>query len=273
MNKIGGVIGMTKIFIDPGHGGADSGATGNGLREKDLTLKISLKLRDILSNEYEGHSLRLSRTTDTSVSLSERTNMANSWGAHYLVSVHINAGGGTGFESYIYNGSYSGKPETNRLRGVVHDEVINETAFRDRGKKEANFHMLRESNMPAILTENGFIDHQEDAGRLKNDAFLTQLARGHAIGLAKAFGLQKKSGKMTHYRVVTGSFTSRKNAEKRVNELKNKGFTSFIDIFKRDGTTYYRVITGSYKNRTNAQKQVDALKKAGFKAFIDIYEA
>src|SRR5699024_12813356 len=99
MNKIGGVIGMTKIIIDPGHGGADSGATGNGLREKDLTLKISLKLRDILSNEYEVHSLRLSRTTDTSVSLSERTNMANSWGVYYLFTYHINDIGLTGVET------------------------------------------------------------------------------------------------------------------------------------------------------------------------------
>ena len=60
---------MTKIFIDAGHGGTDPGAQANGLREKDLTLKLALKTRDILNNEYEGHSLRLSRTTDATLSL------------------------------------------------------------------------------------------------------------------------------------------------------------------------------------------------------------
>ncbi|WP_337970017.1 N-acetylmuramoyl-L-alanine amidase, partial [Virgibacillus salexigens] len=173
---------MTKIFIDPGHGGNDPGATANGLREKDLTLEIALKLRNILNNEYEGHSLMLSRTTDQSVTLSSRTNMANNWGADYLVSVHINAGGGIGFESYTYNGSYPGKAETNRLRGIVHNSIVAETEFRDRGKKEANFHMVRESAMPAVLTENGFIDNASDAAALKSDAFLTKIARGHAEG-------------------------------------------------------------------------------------------
>lgn len=186
------MIKMVKIFIDPGHGGSDSGATGHGLLEKNLTLTISLKLRDILGNDYTGHSLKLSRTTDQTVSLNARTNAANQWGADYLLSIHINAGGGTGFESYIYNGNYGGKSETNRLRGYIHDSVRDETGLNDRGKKEANLHMVRESSMPATLTENGFIDNQNDANLLKTDAFLTKVARGHAKGLAKALGLNEK---------------------------------------------------------------------------------
>lgn len=83
---------MVKIFIDPGHGGSDPGATGNGLQEKTLTLQIALALRTILINEYEGVSLLLSRTSDQYVSLSDRTNAANSWGADFFLSIHINAG-------------------------------------------------------------------------------------------------------------------------------------------------------------------------------------
>lgn len=67
--------------------------------------------------------VRLSRYTDKTVSLNERTNQANAWGADLLTSVHINAGGGTGFESYIYNGSYPGKENTDRVRSKVHDLV------------------------------------------------------------------------------------------------------------------------------------------------------
>lgn len=71
---------MVKIFIDPGHGGTDSGATGNGLQEKAVTLEIALVLRTILTNEYEGVSVTMSRTSDKTVSLTERTEAANSWG-------------------------------------------------------------------------------------------------------------------------------------------------------------------------------------------------
>jgi N-acetylmuramoyl-L-alanine amidase len=188
---------LRKIFIDAGHGGADAGATAHGLKEKDLCLAIALKLRDILKREYAGHALHLSRTTDRTLTLKQRTDKANRWGADYLVSIHINAGGGTGFESYIYNGTYGSKGETNRLRGLVHDSIVAGTGFRDRGKKEANFHMLRESAMPGMLSENGFIDTAADSAKLKSDVFLNKIARGHALGLARALGLQKKNASGT----------------------------------------------------------------------------
>src|SRR5690625_391028 len=184
---------MKKIFIDAGHGGSDPGAIGNGLREKDINLAIALKLRQVLSLEYEGHTIKLSRNTDQTLSLKQRTDMANQWGADYLISIHINAGGGVGFESFTYSGNYARKMRTNQLRIVIHDAIIEETGFRDRGKKEANFHMLRESSMCAVLTESGFVDHHIDANKLKRETFINKIALGHAKGLAKAIGLTAKS--------------------------------------------------------------------------------
>lgn len=183
---------MSKIYLDPGHGGTDPGAQANGLKEKDVTLKIALKVRDILNRDYEGHSIRMSRTTDTTKSLAQRTNDANSWGADFFVSIHINAGGGTGYEDYIYNGSVSSNTVT--YRDKLHAEVMKQVDFTDRGKKRANFHVLRESNMPAALTENGFIDTVADANKLKSDAYLNRIALGHANGIAQALGLKRKSG-------------------------------------------------------------------------------
>src|SRR5699024_11444864 len=84
---------MVKIFIDPGHGGSDGGAAANGLKEKDVTLKIAKKIRSRLGN-YEGVGTKMSRTTDKYISLTGRTNMANSWNADFFLSIHINAGGG-----------------------------------------------------------------------------------------------------------------------------------------------------------------------------------
>lgn len=179
---------MVKIFIDPGHGGTDSGATGNGLQEKAVTLEIALALRTILTDEYVGVSVMMSRTSDKTVSLTERTDAANSWGADYFLSIHINSGGGTGFESYIYPGV--GAP-TSTYQSAVHTQVIHASGFHDRGKKTDNFHVLRESNMPAILTENGFIDTTADANNLKTSSFIESLARGHAKGLEQAFSLKK----------------------------------------------------------------------------------
>ncbi|WP_060210477.1 glucosaminidase domain-containing protein [Sporosarcina koreensis] len=97
------VNGMIKIFIDPGHGGTDPGATGNGLKEKDLTLAISKRIESLLKG-YDGVQVRLSRTSDQTLSLKQRTDMANNWGANYLLSVHINAGGGKGYEDFQWKG-------------------------------------------------------------------------------------------------------------------------------------------------------------------------
>lgn len=182
---------MIKIFIDPGHGGSDPGASAHGLREKDVCLLIAMKVKQRLETTYTGHQLKLSRTSDTTVSLRERTIMANQWGADYFVSIHINAGGGTGFESYIYNQPSKTSGKTKQYQGTMHQEIMSSTDFKDRGKKAANFHVLRESAMPAILMENGFIDTASDARKLKNGSYLDVIAKGHAEGIATCFGLER----------------------------------------------------------------------------------
>ncbi|TLS36276.1 N-acetylmuramoyl-L-alanine amidase family protein [Pseudalkalibacillus caeni] len=178
---------MTKIFIDPGHGGTDTGATGNGLLEKNLTLEIGLQVRDILQSSYQDVEVMMSRSSDITVSLEQRTTMANNWGANLFVAVHINAGGGTGYEDYVYPGV--GLP-TISYQEIIHSEILKQVDFYDRGKKEANFYVLRETGMPAILTENGFIDTLEDANKLKDPSFLHSIAQGHANGIARAMSLQ-----------------------------------------------------------------------------------
>ncbi|MGD6994012.1 N-acetylmuramoyl-L-alanine amidase family protein [Sutcliffiella horikoshii] len=191
---------MVKVFIDPGHGGTDPGAVGNGLQEKNLTLQISTRIRDMLVNEYNDVSVLMSRTGDQTLTLTQRTNAANAWGADFLLSVHINAGGGTGYEDFIYPGV--GAPTTT-YQNLIHEEIMKLVNFRDRGKKTANFHMLRESNMPALLTENGFIDNGEDTAKLKSSSFIENIARGHVNGIVRCFGLTRKTSGVYHT-VVSG---------------------------------------------------------------------
>lgn len=179
-----------KIYLDPGHGGSDPGASGNGLQEKDVTLAIALKMNDILLKEYDNAETRLSRTTDKTVTLQERTDDANSWGADLFVSIHTNAFDGTayGYEDYIYSG-LTDESVTALYQRIIHGEVIKQNGLRDRGMKKANFHVLRETAMHAILTENGFIDHPEDSAKMKSAAWIEQTARGHAAGIALCLGL------------------------------------------------------------------------------------
>lgn len=184
---------MAKIFIDAGHGGTDPGAVGNGLQEKVLTLTIAKKIESLLKN-YENVSVKMSRTSDTTLSLSQRTDAANAWGSDFFLSVHINAGGGTGYEDYRYN-TLTATSATGKVQSTIHSAVMAELkAFNviDRGAKSANFHVLRETNSPALLSENLFIDTKVDANLLKRNDVLDAIARGHVEGLAKALGLKKK---------------------------------------------------------------------------------
>ena len=86
----------------------------------------------------------MSRTNDRTVSLHSRTRDANRWGADYFLSIHVNAGGGTGFESYIYNG-LANSSQTGKMRNTIHDKVVQASRLKDRSKKRANFHVLRET--------------------------------------------------------------------------------------------------------------------------------
>ena len=262
---------MVKVFIDPGHGGNDPGATGHGLVEKNITLIIAQHLRDHLIKNYQDVSVRMSRNSDQTVSLAERTNNANQWGADLYLSIHVNAGGGHGFESFIYNGQFKNKSRTEQIRTKIHDTIISNLDWRDRGKKQANFHVLRETRMTAVLTESGFIDHRDDANNLRNSDWLKTIARSHADGVAHALNLEKIVHQKiddSFYRVVSGSFLAERNARQKVETLRSRGYESYILPYAQQNERYYRVIVGAFRNKANAEARVKALARDGFESFI-----
>lgn len=186
---------MKIVWIDGGHGGKDPGAGGNGLQEKNIVLSLALEIKKQLERDYEGVQVLLSRSTDVFLELSERTEAANKAGADTLVSLHCNAGGGAGgFESFRYT---SASTASRSLQNVLHTEIM--TALKpfnviDRGQKAANLHMCRESNMPAVLTENLFIDVATDAAKLKRHEVIEALIDGYVKGIAKYLRLKNKEG-------------------------------------------------------------------------------
>jgi len=184
-----------KVCIDPGHGGYDSGAIGNGLKEKDLTLDVCLKLKPLL--EFNGISVILTRDgdyapghfeNDLKNELSTRVKSAESAKVDLFVSVHINAGGGTGVEVLIIGSG--GRAET--AANKVLRYLVDAGGWTNRGVKTQNVMVLRETSMPAILTENGFIDKTTDAAKLKDSNFRQTLAVAHAKGICDYFGTQYK---------------------------------------------------------------------------------
>ncbi|MBT2756782.1 N-acetylmuramoyl-L-alanine amidase [Mesobacillus foraminis] len=257
---------MFKLYLDPGHGGSDPGALGNGISEKDITLDIALKIRAALLNQYESVEVNMSRTSDVFISLPNRTSEANSWGADFFLSIHCNSfnGSAQGYEDYIHN-SLSDSSTTATYQNIIHAEVIKVNQLQDRGKKKADFHVLRETSMPAFLSENGFIDHPHDSSLMKDASWRQKVAQGHVNGLAKAFNLQRKTtdNSGTVYKVIAGSFESWKNAEERVAYLRAKGIESFIDTVTASGNTWYRVQAGAFTSRENAEERLTRVKNAG----------
>ncbi|MDA1475428.1 N-acetylmuramoyl-L-alanine amidase [Bacillus changyiensis] len=250
---------MVKIFIDPGHGGIDPGAIGNGLQEKNLTLDIALTLESFLLNEYENVLVQLSRRNDETVSLMQRTDTANNWEADFFLSIHVNAGGGSGFESYIFPDV--GIPTTT-YQDFLHEEILKVVNFPDRSQKTANFHVLRETMMPALLTENGFVDNVDDANKLKSEFFIDSIVKGHANGLANAFKLTKKR---PLYKVQIGAFKEKRNADSLAHKAKAKGFETAV--MNRD--RLFKVQIGAFSKKDNAETLAQKAKNSGFDVFID----
>ncbi|GAB7389303.1 hypothetical protein BSNK01_31410 [Bacillaceae bacterium] len=179
---------MKTVVLDPGHGGKDSGASFHGILEKELTLTLAKMVRDELQNFPV--NVILTRETDTYVELSRRADIANRAKADYFLSLHINAGGGEGFESYVFPGTEGG--ETGRMQTVVHEtvmEYLSAFGVKDRGKKSADFAVLRGTRMPALLTENLFLDNEHDRSLLLDRNFLAGLARATARGIAQGMNL------------------------------------------------------------------------------------
>ncbi|MFD3258219.1 N-acetylmuramoyl-L-alanine amidase [Paenibacillus lentus] len=186
---------MKKVWIDAGHGGKDPGAVGNGLQEKDIALAVSLGVKQRLESQYVGVQVLLSRSTDVFLELKDRTNKAKPAGADLLVSIHCNAGGGPGgFETFRYT-SVSAASKT--FQNGLHTEImaaLKPYGVIDRGQKSKNLHMIRENKMPAVLTENLFIDVLSDAAKLKRQEVIDAIIQGHVSGTVKYLGLKRKEG-------------------------------------------------------------------------------
>ncbi|WP_019486847.1 N-acetylmuramoyl-L-alanine amidase [Kamptonema formosum] len=172
--------GRIVVAIDPGHGGGDPGAVGiGGLQEKGIVLDISQQVAAIL--EQQGVQTILTRTDDREIDLQPRVDMAERVNATLFVSIHANAidmsrPDVNGIETYYFS---SGE----NLARTIHNSILQGTGARDRRVRQARFYVLRKSSMPSVLLEVGFVTGAEDAARLRDPAYRSQMAASIARGI------------------------------------------------------------------------------------------
>jgi N-acetylmuramoyl-L-alanine amidase len=172
--------GRVVVMIDPGHGGPDPGAVGiNGLQEKMIVLDIGNQVAALL--QRQGVQALLTRADDRDLDLEPRVQMAEQSNATVFVSIHANAISLSrpdinGLETYYHESGLG-------LAQTIHQNVLQFTGASDRGVRKARFYVLRKTSMPSVLVEVGFVTGRDDASRLSNAAYRTQMADAIARGI------------------------------------------------------------------------------------------
>ncbi|MCF7852444.1 MAG: N-acetylmuramoyl-L-alanine amidase [Simkaniaceae bacterium] len=177
------------IVIDPGHGDYDHGAEYFKSQEKQLNLVTAKLVKKHLNNL--GYRVLLTRNSDTFVSLIERASIANQSGCSLFVSIHYNSAKNrnvTGIEVFYYpKGDVKRQNASKKLASHVIDHVVEMTGAKSRGIKNGNFCVIRETKMPAILIEGGFMTNPKEIRLLKDLKYLNKVAKGVASGIDRYF--------------------------------------------------------------------------------------
>ena len=187
------------VVIDPGHGGRDEGARGNGLIEKELTLDVATRTEKLL--KQFGFPTVLTRSDDAYVGLPERAAIANRIDNSIFVSIHFNhASAGTGIETFF--ASQKVPPETawtwvglfnkpkpasmdngETLAGFIQASMVMRTDATNRGIRGRPLYVVRHTRSPAVLVECGFISNSFEARLIANTEYRDRLAKALAEGV------------------------------------------------------------------------------------------
>lgn len=224
---------MAKVFLSAGHGGTDSGAVGNGLKEKDINLQILKACKEEL--ERHGVTVVTSRTKDEDDPVGEETREANASGADVAVSFHTNAGGGDGSEAFYHTRSTKGKK-----LAQLGEKYVKELGQNSRGVKSGDhLYFVKNTSMPAVLFECFFIDNATDKKIGDTVAEQKKFGVAYAKAILEYFGIEYKAKTTTSKQTTT-----------------------------KDSGVIYAVQVGAYRKKANAEAMQKKLKAAGFDAAI-----
>ena len=247
------------IMLDAGHGGQDPGAVYKGRQEKDDNLKLALAVGKIL--EDNGINVSYTRTTDVYQTPFEKAQLANQAGVDYFISFHRNS-----------------SPDDNQYQGVevlLYDKkgikyemaqnilgALGEVGFREIGVKERpGLVVLRKTRMPALLIEAGFLNSDED-NRIFDEK-KDEIAKAIAGAILGTLADETVEAPL-YYRVQTGAFRNRENADRMLYQLTDQGFPAFI-LREND---LYKVQVGAYMQLGNAVNMEQRLRDSGYSTVI-----
>ena len=168
------------VVIDPGHGGHDNGGQWGKVYEKHLALDTAVRLEKNLKKL--GYRTVMTRSSDYFVSLPQRVAIANKYRDAIFVAVHFNytwRAEASGLETYYYNA------EGQKLAYQVQRGLIRHTRTLDRQAKFARYYVIRNTTIPSILIEGGFVSNEKERERMKSGAFREAIARGVAEGIQR----------------------------------------------------------------------------------------
>ncbi|MGG0643318.1 N-acetylmuramoyl-L-alanine amidase [Sporosarcina gallistercoris] len=230
---------MMKIALDAGHGLQTAGKqTPDGEKEWTFNNAVLLAALSKLKMYEKVDLLRVDDSTGkTDIPLKTRTDHANAWKADVYLSFHHNANTGVwgdwgGVETYIYEGTVS---KAKNLALLIQPKLVRAMGLRDRGVRKKNLHVLRETQMPAVLIEGGFMDSRTDIQALRNPQRLKTQGEAIADAIIDYYKLKKKSSQASDldsgkkFRLVTGTFQSKSEAETSANRLREQhGWTVYV---------------------------------------------
>lgn len=235
-----------KIMLDAGHGSNTPGKRSpDGMREFEFNSAVANYAKALLLSGYENVTVYFAHDPagKIDIPLTTRTNRANELKVDVYVSIHANAFGTVGWhgargvETFVY----PTKPKIAMgLANKIQNNLVKASGMPNRGVKTADFHVLRETKMDAVLAECGFMTNKEDMKLLRSDSYRRKAAQAIVDALAEQYRMKKKavpkpapkpaqkasSDKL--YKVQVGAFADRKNADRLAAELKAKGYATYI---------------------------------------------
>lgn len=257
---------MPKIIIDAGHGGYDNGATYNGRREKDDNLALALAVGEILADS--GIEVGFTRVEDVYQSPVDKARTANMQDGDYLVSIHRNSSPMPNTYSGVQSLIYKEGGVMAQMASNINQEMA-QVGYQDLGTElRKNLAVLRRSDMPSILVEAGFIN--TDADNALFDQRFTETAQAIADGI---IGTLLQTGELEFepgddeneiYRVQTGLFRNKANADAMADRLRKQGYPVAIEMFN----DLYAVKVGEYDDLEDASELEQELRRRGYDTLI-----
>jgi N-acetylmuramoyl-L-alanine amidase len=179
------------LVLDAGHGGEDKGTNFGSVYEKDITLKIANYAAEEL--KFNGFKVIKTRDKDELIELQEISNIANAAGADAFISVHINSNKVSkykGVTTYYFDPNGHQKDERIKLANTVQKELVKSDKWEDRGIAREDYSVLRETDIPCVLLECGFLSNSEDKDKLLKDQVLKNFAVNIAKGMLNYYSLK-----------------------------------------------------------------------------------